>query len=286
MVSICYCFIESLSGLVMARSACNQSHLFICSPPPFSLFFPSLSQIHSADSHFVSFPSSSPLPPLNLFLFFSVGITYKRLWKSDMCGADLRTDNLLFPPTLPSPHTRENSPTCQRKGEEKFMFEKKKKNPNLELVWTHPCVIIYFQCRVPGISALEWGVEIESFSAVLRGQVLFGKNPLTYLWLKEPLNGIIASRGEKWRPGAARETPEFQQPLAFCIWALPSCLFQSLTPVSLFPRLLYTPPLPLLLSVTDILNRLLWTEALLCFFSFIIILLRPSACSQTWVDCE
>lgn len=43
----------------------------------------------------------------------------------------------------------------------------KKKNPNLELVYTHPCVIIYFQCRVPGISALEWGVEIESFSAVL-----------------------------------------------------------------------------------------------------------------------
>lgn len=59
------------------------------------------------------------------------------------------------------------------KREEKFMFEKR--NPNLELVYMHPCVIIYFQCRVPGISALEWGVEMESFSAVLWGQVLFGK---------------------------------------------------------------------------------------------------------------
>lgn len=54
------------------------------------------------------------------------------------------------------------------------MFEKKKKI--LSWNWSkHPCVIIYFQCKVPGISTLEWSVETESFSSVLWGQVLFGK---------------------------------------------------------------------------------------------------------------
>lgn len=50
MVSICYCFIESLCGLVMARSVCNQSHLLFSTLLP--LF---LSQIHSADSPFPFF---------------------------------------------------------------------------------------------------------------------------------------------------------------------------------------------------------------------------------------
>lgn len=93
MVSICYCFIEFLCGLVMARSVCNQSRLFIFSPPPFFLFSFSLLHVHSADSVFVSFLSS--LPSLNLS--FSVGITYKRLWKNDMC----RTDNVSFSPLTP-----------------------------------------------------------------------------------------------------------------------------------------------------------------------------------------
>lgn len=81
-----------------------------------------------------------------------------------MCRADLRTDR---PPSLPPLLTYQRKLThLPEKREEKFLLEKKK-NLNLEPVYMHPCVIIYFQCRVPGISALEWGVETESFSAVL-----------------------------------------------------------------------------------------------------------------------
>lgn len=49
-----------------------------------------------------------------------------------------------------------------------------KKKTLLEAACKKPCVIIYFQRRVPGISALQSGVEIESFSAELWGQVLSG----------------------------------------------------------------------------------------------------------------
>lgn len=164
MVSICFCFIEFLCGLVMARSVCNQSHVFFCSPPPFFLFSFSLLRELSADSVFVSFLSS-------LSLFFSVGITYKRLWKNDMC----RADSVSFSPLTPLVTYQRKLTHLPEKRGRKNLCLKEKKNPNLELVYTHPCVIIYFQCRVPGISALEWGVETESFPAFRWGQVLFGK---------------------------------------------------------------------------------------------------------------
>lgn len=116
MVSICYCFIEFLCGLVMARSVCNEIHLFFSSPPPFFLFSFSLLHALSADSVFVSFLSSFPL----LNLFCSVGITYKRLWKNDMC----RADSVSFSPLTPLvTYQRKLTHLPEKRG--KSMLEKK-----------------------------------------------------------------------------------------------------------------------------------------------------------------
>lgn len=164
------------------------------------------------------------------------GCLVKRLWKSDMCRADLWTDNPLFffffvslPPS--PPYIPEKTHPLARG---KIYVWKKKKNPNLEPVYAHPCVIIYFQCRVPGISTLEKGVEIESFSAVLWGQVLFGKKPSDLSVIEGAFKWNNCLQRGKRKTRSSERNSWFSSATRFSIRDLPSCLFQSLTPLCVY----------------------------------------------------
>lgn len=176
-------------------------------------------------------------------------------------------------PPLPSPpHIPEKThPLAREKGGKIFVWKKKEKVWLGRGLYEAMCHHL-FPVSVPGISALEWGVETESFSAVLRGQVLFGKNPLTYWWLREPLNGIIASRGGGRKTRSEERNSWFSSASRLSIWDLPSCLFRS------------TPLLSICLCFSLSLFRLLVQPLLSSFFSRAIGLRGPSTCFQAWLD--
>lgn len=144
MVSICYCFTESLCGLLTARSVPNQRHRLISTHSSFSFLTDTFC--------WFSF-SVFPPPPLNLF-----SLCWNNLWKV------VKERHVQSRPPSP-PHIPEKThPLAREKGGKKFLFEKTppKKTPRKSSLGTdlNSCVIIYFQCQVPGISALEWGVEM------------------------------------------------------------------------------------------------------------------------------
>lgn len=167
-----------------------------------------------------------------------------------MCRTDLSTDNLLFPP---SPLTYQRKLIqLPEKREEKCMFEKKKKSSVGTDRSTH---VSSFISNVRFLeSAHQNGVLKLSFSSVLWGQVLFGK-PFDLSMIEGALKwNNYQQRGGKGRPGAAKETPDFHQLLAF--------LFEIFYLSTLVPHcficlfLFNTLPFALILSVTDILNSI------------------------------
>lgn len=157
-------------------------------------------------------------------------------------------------PPLLSLSTREHSPTCQKIGR-KILFRKK---PTF-LTWNwSTCTHVSSFISNVGFLESDWGVE--SFSAVLWGQVLLGKT----WWLISDWgsfsNGIIASRGGKGRPGAVRKATDFLQPLAIEIF-----------PPILFPPFALLTPFVLVVTFT------------LCNFLSVVILQAPVTCVQSWL---
>lgn len=127
-----------------------------------------------------------------------------------MCKTDLGTDT---PPPL-----FKYQRLAREKGGKIYFWKKKKSELGKGL--THPCVIIYFQCRVPGISALECGVEIEFFL------LCFGDR----CFLVKPTDLSVIEGAFKWnnckqrrerKTGSSERNSWFHQPL------LLSCLSQS-----------------------------------------------------------
>ena len=117
MFSICYCFIESLCGLEMAK--CNQSHLFISSPPPFSF---SLTYILQERLFFLVFPSFKSLP------FSRFGYLIK--------GCERRTCAEQTPkPSFSSAYQRKLTDLPKKKGRKKLCLKEK----TLELLSAAMC---------------------------------------------------------------------------------------------------------------------------------------------------